>query len=112
MLTCHSVTIELTRNLTRKWLVGGLMSYLCYLCSLAHSGVEHMVVFCFVLFVRRVTCSKSDWNDMFEKSVFVFINIRVPCDLYMVSFRYVGRRVTVIAHCIVGEISVYFTNIV
>jgi hypothetical protein len=31
--------------------VGGLMSYLCYLCLLAHSGVQHILCCVFVLFV-------------------------------------------------------------
>jgi hypothetical protein len=29
------------------------MSYLCYLCLLAHSGVQHILCYVFVLFFHR-----------------------------------------------------------
>jgi hypothetical protein len=40
--------------------VGGLMSYLCYLCLFAHSGIQH-ILYCVVccVRVRLVSCGPS-----------------------------------------------------
>jgi hypothetical protein len=43
--------VQLTVRLCLQSFVGGLMSYLHYLCLFAHSGVQHILCCVFVLFV-------------------------------------------------------------
>ena len=75
------------------WIINlrGFLSYLRYLCLLAHNGVQHMLWFFFVFFcLRRVPCvhkvssfsrlSILDFHYGFLERLFntIFIEVPVP----------------------------------
>ena len=58
---------------------GGLISYLRYLCLLAHSGVQHILccVFVFFYFVLCTQCRQFLWNVHSSLLLSVFSNVYV-----------------------------------
>ena len=61
--------------------VGGTMSYLCYLCSFVHSGVQHVLccVFALVLFVLCLLHVALDCPFLIAPSVFPNVYPAKPC---------------------------------
>ena len=81
-----SVTIAWKRCsflLCLQLFVGGLMSYLCYFCLFAYSGVQHIVCCVFVLFCFSSSCVPMlpvNLNCPFLIATSVFFNI------YLIAF--------------------------
>ena len=70
-----SVTISVEKrysvvHLYLQLLVVGLMSYLRYLCMIAHSGVHHILCCVFVLFFFVYVASFSGLSILIAPSVF------------------------------------------
>ena len=59
---------QLSVRLYLQLFVGGCMSYLCYLCLLAYTGVQHMLCCVFVLFfiVLCTLCCHFLWLSIFD----------------------------------------------
>jgi hypothetical protein len=78
-----SVTIAWKRCsflLCLQLFVGGLMSYVCYFCLFAYSGIQHIVCCVFVLFCYFSSCLPVYLNCPFLIATSVFFNI------YLIAF--------------------------
>jgi hypothetical protein len=54
------------------------MSYLCYLCLFAHSGVQHIMCFCFVCLCLVYHVLPVSLDIPFLNTPSVFSNVYVP----------------------------------
>jgi hypothetical protein len=72
-----SSKLNRTENIPRWLFVGGLMSYLRYVCLLTHSGVKHILFCIFVLFffVLCTLCCKILWIVHLLIATSVFSNV-------------------------------------
>ena len=72
-----SSKLNRTENIPRWLFVGGLMSYLRYVCLFTHSGVKHILFCIFVLFffVLCTVCCKILWIVHLLIATSVFSNV-------------------------------------